>query len=176
MEQERQRRQLSKAELASIAGLQPAAVRRLLTAETPNPTLRTVISVAEALGFEVELKPKSSGKLVAQQSGAGLAEPAVLDEIARRLVAELRPERIYLFGSRARGNPRPDSDYDVLVVVRERTGEGYAMEQRAYHALVGVGVPVEVVVMVSEYFHWMLGAAASLPSEVQREGRLLYAA
>jgi len=59
MDEERERRHLSKTELASIAGLQPAAVRRLLTAEDTNPTLRTVVGVANALGFEVELRPKS---------------------------------------------------------------------------------------------------------------------
>lgn len=60
IEEERERQQLSKAELASIAGMPPAAVRRLLTAEGSNPTLRTVVSVADALGFEIELKPAST--------------------------------------------------------------------------------------------------------------------
>ncbi len=57
---EREQRQLSKAALAHIAGLQPAAVRRLLTAEGSNPTLHTVIGVADALGLEIELRPKSA--------------------------------------------------------------------------------------------------------------------
>jgi hypothetical protein len=34
-----------------------------------------------------------------------------------RLVAAYRPERIYLFGSHARGEPGPDSDFDLLVLV-----------------------------------------------------------
>ncbi|HAM59033.1 MAG TPA: hypothetical protein DCQ64_27910 [Candidatus Rokubacteria bacterium] len=37
--------------------------------------------------------------------------------MTRRLVATYRPERIFLFGSRARGTAGPDSDYDLLVVV-----------------------------------------------------------
>lgn len=41
----------------------------------------------------------------------------VLSEIVRRLVAAYEPERIYLFGSKARGDEGPDSDYDLLVVV-----------------------------------------------------------
>jgi len=100
----------------------------------------------------------------------------VLAEIVRRLVAELQPERIYLFGSRARGEARPESDYDLLVVVRERVGPGREMEQRANAALWGLGVPIDVVILTTEYFTWMLGAAASLPATVEREGRLLYAA
>lgn len=102
-------------------------------------------------------------------------EEALLDEIVRRLVETLQPERIYLFGSRARGDARVDSDYDLLVVVKERTGEGREMEQRAYGAMWGLHAPVEIVVMTADYFDWMLDAAASLPATVKREGRLLHA-
>jgi predicted nucleotidyltransferase len=102
-------------------------------------------------------------------------QDAVLTEIVRRLVAELQPERIYLFGSRARGDGRPDSDYDVLVLVRERTGEGREMERRAYGTVWGLRVSIDIVIMTVDYFEWMLGAAASLPSTVQSEGRLLHA-
>jgi predicted nucleotidyltransferase len=99
-----------------------------------------------------------------------------LSEIVRRLVEALRPERIYLFGSRARGDATEDSDYDVLVVVDERKDEPERMEHRAYRALRGLGCPVDIVIMTRDYFDWMLGAAASLPSTVREEGRLLYAA
>ncbi|NIS69053.1 MAG: nucleotidyltransferase domain-containing protein, partial [Proteobacteria bacterium] len=39
-----------------------------------------------------------------------------LAEIVRRLIAAYRPERIYLFGSKARGDSGGDSDYDLMVV------------------------------------------------------------
>ena len=46
-----------------------------------------------------------------------------LDEIARDIinatVGAVAPERIVLFGSRARGDSGPDSDLDLLVVARE---------------------------------------------------------
>jgi predicted nucleotidyltransferase len=100
----------------------------------------------------------------------------VVSEIVRRLVERLRPERIYLFGSRARGDAREDSDYDLLITVRERTDEGRELEVRANGAMWGVGAPVDIVIMTSDYFDWMLGAAASLPATVQREGRQVYAA
>lgn len=37
-----------------------------------------------------------------------------------RLVSELKPEKIILFGSYAYGNPTPDSDVDLLIVMRTR--------------------------------------------------------
>jgi predicted nucleotidyltransferase len=105
-----------------------------------------------------------------------LGQDMMLREIVDRLATELQPERIYLFGSRARGEAHPDSDYDLLVVVKERTDEGRELEQRAYGAMWGLGAPVDIVVMTVDYFEWMLDAAASLPATVQREGRLLHAA
>ena len=38
-------------------------------------------------------------------------------EITRRLVEYYHPERIYLFGSAARGDSGPDSDLDVLIEI-----------------------------------------------------------
>lgn len=45
------------------------------------------------------------------------ASDPVLAEVVRRLVEAYGPERIYLFGSVARGDAGPHSDYDILVVV-----------------------------------------------------------
>ncbi|NOH01216.1 MAG: nucleotidyltransferase domain-containing protein [Chloroflexi bacterium] len=38
----------------------------------------------------------------------------------QRLVSELDPEKIILFGSYAYGNPTPDSDVDLLIVMKTR--------------------------------------------------------
>ncbi len=108
--------------------------------------------------------------------GKDRTEDIVLSEAVRRLVEALQPEWIYLFGSRARGGTRADSDYDLMIVVHQRVGPGREMEQRANLALWGLGVPIDVVIVTSEYYAWMLEAAASLPATVEREGRLLYAA
>ena len=58
IEAERERAGLTKAELARLAGTNPAAMRRLLTAETSNPTLRTLLAIFDALGLEFSLRPK----------------------------------------------------------------------------------------------------------------------
>lgn len=38
----------------------------------------------------------------------------------KRLVSELKPEKIILFGSYAYGKPTPDSDVDLLIVMKTR--------------------------------------------------------
>jgi predicted nucleotidyltransferase len=45
------------------------------------------------------------------------ADDPALAEAVRRLVEAYQPECVYLFGSVARGDAGPDSDYDLLVVV-----------------------------------------------------------
>lgn len=44
---------LTKAELARRAGVKPEAIRRLLLAEKPNPTLSTLVALAGALDLEI---------------------------------------------------------------------------------------------------------------------------
>ncbi len=46
---------VSKAELARAISAKPEIVRRLFTAESPNPTLGTVVRLANALGYTLEL-------------------------------------------------------------------------------------------------------------------------
>jgi DNA-binding phage protein len=49
---------VSKAQLAHLTGTQPAAMRRLLTTDAPNPTLSTVMSILKSLGYGLALVPK----------------------------------------------------------------------------------------------------------------------
>lgn len=98
-----------------------------------------------------------------------------LDAAVQRLVAALRPERIYLFGSRARGDADQDSDFDLLVVVPEVVGSPYRLHRRAYDVLGELGAPVDVLVVSRARFERQRGVVASLPATVEREGHLLYA-
>lgn len=109
-----------------------------------------------------------------QQTETG--EEVLLNEVVRRLVEALRPERIYLFGSRARGDWHADSDYDLMVLVGYEVERPYRLEQQAQRVLGEIRLPVDVVVMNRGRFEWLRTAAASLPATVEREGRLLYAA
>jgi DNA-binding phage protein len=49
---------LTKADLARRAGVKPEAVRRLFSAEKPNPTLNTLVALAGALGLELRPAPR----------------------------------------------------------------------------------------------------------------------
>jgi predicted nucleotidyltransferase len=105
-----------------------------------------------------------------------LATDPLLAEIARRLVEALHPWRLYLFGSRARDEARPESDYDILVVVERAPEPRYRLAQAGVRALRGVPAPVDVVVWERAAFEARAHLPAAFPGTVAREGRLLYAA
>lgn len=46
-----------------------------------------------------------------------MAESKLLNKIIKTLKDEFKPSRMFLFGSRAQGTHRPDSDYDFVLVV-----------------------------------------------------------
>ena len=109
------------------------------------------------------------------ETGLPVDDP-VLVEIVNRLVAILNPQRIYLFGSQARGDAGPDSDYDLLLLVDDASEPANRLSQRGYRALRGILAAVDVVVWDRETFDARLHLKASFPATVIREGRLLHAA
>ena len=66
----------------------------------------------------------------------------VVARVVRRIVEEVAPLRVVLFGSRARGTARPNSDVDLLIVVPNGT-DRRAVFYRLYRRLWDVGVPVD---------------------------------
>lgn len=102
-------------------------------------------------------------------------DPAVLDEIVRRIVEIAAPEQIILFGSAARGTMGPHSDVDLLVV---KAGEFRRadVDLSIRRALRGVEEAFDIVVVTPEDIEhyrdaWMLVIYPAL-----REGKVVYAA
>ena len=104
-----------------------------------------------------------------------LSDP-ILASMVNRLAEEFHPERIYLFGSKARGDSGPDSDYDLLMLVTHTEEPRYRIAQRALDLFWESGIAVDILVWTLESFEAKADVAASLPATVIREGKLLYAA
>jgi uncharacterized protein len=68
-----------------------------------------------------------------------------LRPVLERIVSRLRPEEIWLFGSRAEGRARPNSDYDLLAVLSDGTPEEELDPVKAWSIVRGMGVPVDIV-------------------------------
>jgi predicted nucleotidyltransferase len=103
-------------------------------------------------------------------------QDVVLAEIVRRLVQIYEPERIYLFGSKARGDAGPDSDYDLLIVVPDKAPPERRDSKLAYRALWDTGAAADVIVWEQSRFERRARVVCSLPATVLREGLVLYAA
>lgn len=104
--------------------------------------------------------------------------PAIALQIAARLGTGLPAEAVYLFGSHARGDSSPDSDYDFLAIVPESAPESarsrYERHVRARALVAAQRVPKDIVVLTREEWTAELAVPCSLASTVQREGVKLY--
>ncbi|MGO8705822.1 MAG: nucleotidyltransferase domain-containing protein [Candidatus Brocadiia bacterium] len=107
----------------------------------------------------------------------GLPEPAgaeLLNAIISLIVEGAKPERIILFGSRARGTGRPDSDVDLLVV--KSTSSRRELAMKIYRRLVGVGCAVDVIVVTPEDVERYRKVPHLIIEPALREGKVVYAA
>jgi len=104
------------------------------------------------------------------------ATDPVVKEIVRRLVDVYHPERIYMFGSAARGDAGPESDYDFMVVVADQTPPEQRRTTAVFKALFDISAPIDVLVWTRCEFDKRLHLKVSFPSTIVREGKLLYAA
>jgi predicted nucleotidyltransferase len=93
-----------------------------------------------------------------------------LEELVR-LLQDYDPERIILFGSRARGDADEHSDYDLIVI--KRTTRPFLQRMRdMVPYLVAFGRPAEILVYTPEEFERM--RETGLGWLVRREGVTLY--
>lgn len=100
-----------------------------------------------------------------------------LTEIVQTIVEEIDPEQIYLFGSRARGDERPDSDVDLLIVDRKPFGPEHSRFReinQIYQALSSFRVPKDIVLYSSDEFAKWRTSINHVIGKCFREGKLLY--
>lgn len=97
---------------------------------------------------------------------AGESRGDVVAEVRERLATEPGIHAAYLFGSRSRGRPRPDSDLDVALLLAPEVDAG-PVQLRVMELLEGAAgsAPIDVVVLNE--------APAALGYRVLRDGVLL---
>ena len=97
-----------------------------------------------------------------------------LEEAIRRIVIEMQPEQIYLYGSHAYGRPHHDSDVDLLVVLGQAALPPHKRARAAYHALRGLFFPAEIKVVTREEMSRRRQWNSSVERVAVEKGRLLY--
>ncbi|MGB9777130.1 MAG: nucleotidyltransferase domain-containing protein [Anaerolineae bacterium] len=112
--------------------------------------------------------------LPAHRAPRGLPPVAeTLPAAIENLIREVNPEKIILFGSYARGDPTPDSDVDLLVIVR--TDESYRERyMRVARALRPRLFPLDLIVKTPEEVEEALQTFSPFLREIFAKGVCLY--
>jgi len=96
-----------------------------------------------------------------------------IEEMVRRIVEGFDPDKIILFGSRARGEADSDSDTDLLVVMRvEGSKRRKAIEIDL--ALAELGIPKDILVVTPEEVARYRDIVGTIIYPALREGKVLY--
>jgi uncharacterized protein len=102
-------------------------------------------------------------------------DDALVEQIVKRIVAASHPEKVVLFGSRARGQEVPKSDYDLLVI-KKSDEPRYRRAVPLYEALVGLLANVDIMVYTPEEVSEWSAVPEAFVTTAVREGKVLYEA
>lgn len=98
-----------------------------------------------------------------------------IGNLVKRIVDEVHPLRIVVFGSAAREEMVQDSDIDLLVVVPEGTHRRRTA-QHLYRKIRGVGVPFDIVVATPNDLEKHRENIGLIYWRILKEGKEVYAA
>lgn len=99
-------------------------------------------------------------------------DETLIAEAGRRLAEAAPDARVILFGSRARGTERADSDLDLLVIEPEIESRN-AEYVRLRNALGELGVPVDLILYRNAEAEKWGGVPGTFVYDALREGRVL---
>ena len=97
----------------------------------------------------------------------------LIQEIVRRIVDVSQPEKVILFGSRARGTAHPTSDIDLLVIAHT-TQPRHRRAAPLYGVLSDILAPMAIVVYSPEEVQEWSEVHQAFVTTAIREGQVLY--
>jgi predicted nucleotidyltransferase len=129
--------------------------------------------------MESKRQDQIRGRRAAVRQGTATAFSAPLDllpiaPLVERIVARLDPEEIWLFGSRAEGRARPDSDYDLLAVLPDDAPESALDLMQAWELTCGLGIPADLVPCTRSDFEDDKDDVGTLARAAYHRGRRIY--
>ena len=92
----------------------------------------------------------------------------------QKIVSELKPEKVILFGSYAYGTPNPHSDVDLLVIMKTRA----SLKDRSWavsRLLIPRPFPVDILVKTPREVEKALESGDFFIKEIMERGKVMYA-
>ena len=120
-------------------------------------------------------RPKRTRFRLAPITPTGCERPVseTLPQAVKRIAQALRPDKIILFGSYANGTPTPDSDVDLLVVMKtsaSRKERSWAVSR----LLIPRPFPVDILVRTPQEIRQALDQSDFFIQEIVTQGKVLY--
>ncbi len=96
-----------------------------------------------------------------------------IKKLIEKIVEEYKPEKIYLFGSYAWGNPDKDSDVDIFII--KDTEKDRLKRQLEVRRLIKGRLPVDVLVYTPEEIEKRLKMRDFFIEDILSKGKAVYA-
>ena len=95
-----------------------------------------------------------------------------VNQVVEQIVENFKPQKIILFGSYARGNPHPESDLDLLVIIDTPLKEGkLSLEIRRN---LGVMFGLDLIVYKPQHLKDRVEMGDWFLRDILKEGKVLY--
>lgn len=102
-----------------------------------------------------------------------MTDDQILQEAIRRIRDGFQPSKLILFGSRARADARPDSDFDFVVLFDEQV-DVHELAGRIRLALRDLPASFDILVRVAAEWQRWARVPVTLQHRIEREGRTVY--
>ena len=97
-----------------------------------------------------------------------------IDQVVSQIVENFKPQKIILFGSYARGNPRPESDVDMLVIMNTPLRE--LQQALEIHRSLNIMFGLDLIVYTPKHLQERLDMHDWFLIDVIKEGKVVYKA
>jgi len=115
----------------------------------------------------------TAGATKARENASG-PDLTPLEPLVRRVLARWQPFQIWLFGSRARGDAQPSSDWDLLVVLPDETPDAELDPLVGWNLQKGSGVRADVLACRKSDFLEDKSTPNTLAFDAAVDGVLVY--
>ena len=96
-----------------------------------------------------------------------------LDKIINKILEIITPDKIILFGSRAKGEEREDSDYDILVI-KSGIKNKREISRKIYRNMLGTNASVDILVELPEIIEKYKDSVGYIYKQILKEGKIIY--